>query len=57
MSAEVSPYVASAFRRMNDTPLFAKPLDPRALSIALHEMVTPVGGGGNLPPTISRRRQ
>jgi CheY-like chemotaxis protein len=42
MSADVNPYAASAFRRMSDTPLFTKPMDVRALSFTLHEMVVPV---------------
>jgi CheY-like chemotaxis protein len=40
MSADVTPYTARAFRRISDTPLFAKPLDVSALALALHEMVT-----------------
>jgi DNA-binding NtrC family response regulator len=43
MSANVSPYAASAFRRMSATPLFTKPMDVRALSFILHEMIVPVG--------------
>ena len=43
MSADVSPYAASAFRRMSDIPLFTKPLDVRALSFTLYESVIPVG--------------
>jgi DNA-binding NtrC family response regulator len=43
MSGNVSPYAASAFRRMSSTPLFTKPMDPRALSFILHEMIVPVG--------------
>jgi DNA-binding NtrC family response regulator len=43
MSANVSPYAASAFRRMSATPLFTKPMDIRALSFILHEMIAPVG--------------
>jgi DNA-binding NtrC family response regulator len=43
MSADVSPYAASAFRRMSATPLFTKPMDIRALSFILHEMIAPVG--------------
>jgi CheY-like chemotaxis protein len=43
MSADVSPYAASAFRRMSDTPLFTKPLDVRALAFTLYESVIPVG--------------
>ena len=39
MSAEVTPYTASAFRRLSDTPLFAKPIDPPALALALHELM------------------
>lgn len=42
MSANVSPYAASAFRRMSATPLFTKPMDVRALSFILHEMIVPV---------------
>jgi CheY-like chemotaxis protein len=44
MSANVSPYAASAFRRMSDTPLFTKPLDPDLLACTLHEMLEPVHG-------------
>jgi hypothetical protein len=43
MSADVSPYAVSAFRRMSDTPLFTKPLDVRALAFTLYETVIPVG--------------
>jgi DNA-binding NtrC family response regulator len=43
MSGNVSPYAASAFRRMSSTPLFTKPMDVRALSFMLHEMIVPVG--------------
>jgi len=43
MSANVSPYAASAFRRMSATPLFTKPMDVRSLSFILHEMIVPVG--------------
>jgi DNA-binding NtrC family response regulator len=43
MSGDVSPYAASAFRRMSATPLFTKPMDFRALSFILHEMISPVG--------------
>jgi len=43
MSANVSPYAASAFRRMSSTPLFTKPMDIRSLSFILHEMISPVG--------------
>jgi DNA-binding NtrC family response regulator len=43
MSGNVSPYAASAFRRMSSTPLFTKPMDMRALSFILHEMIAPVG--------------
>ena len=43
MSGNVSPYAASAFRRMSSTPLFTKPMDVRALSFILHEMIVPVG--------------
>lgn len=43
MSANVSPYAASAFRRMSATPLFTKPMDIRSLSFILHEMIAPVG--------------
>ena len=43
MSGDVSPYAASAFRRMSATPLFTKPMDIRALSFILHEMIAPVG--------------
>ncbi|HEY1186525.1 MAG TPA: response regulator [Gemmata sp.] len=39
MSGGVNAYTASAFRRMSGTPLFTKPLDPRALATALHEIV------------------
>ena len=39
MSGGVNAYTASAFRRMSGTPLFTKPLDPRALAAALHEIV------------------
>jgi CheY-like chemotaxis protein len=39
MSADVTPYTACAFRRLSDTPLFAKPLNVPALAFALHEMV------------------
>lgn len=39
MSGGVNAYTASAFRRMSGTPLFTKPLDPRALAGALHELV------------------
>jgi CheY-like chemotaxis protein len=42
MSANVSPYAASAFRRMSDTPLFTKPLDTRLLAHTLQEMVAPI---------------
>ena len=42
MSANVSPYAASAFRRMSTTPLFTKPLDPRLLAFTLQEMVAPL---------------
>jgi DNA-binding response OmpR family regulator len=45
MSGNVSPYAASAFRRMSATPLFTKPMDIRALSFILHEMIVPVGKG------------
>jgi trehalose 6-phosphate phosphatase len=41
-SEVVSPYAAAAFRRMSDTPLFTKPLAPRALSFTLLEMIAPV---------------
>jgi DNA-binding NtrC family response regulator len=43
MSGNVSPYAASAFRRMSATPLFTKPMDMRALCFILHEMIAPVG--------------
>jgi DNA-binding response OmpR family regulator len=43
MLAAVSPYAASAFRRMSDTPLFTKPVVTRALAFTLHEMIVPVG--------------
>jgi len=39
MSTDVTPYTASAFRRLSDTPLFAKPLNVPALAFALHEMM------------------
>lgn len=39
MSADVTPYSASAFRRMSDTPLFVKPIHAPALAFALHEML------------------
>lgn len=39
MSADVTPYSASAFRRLSVTPLFAKPVHAPALSFALHEMI------------------
>jgi DNA-binding NtrC family response regulator len=39
MSADVSPYTASAFRRLCDTPLFIKPLDVPALARSLTELV------------------
>lgn len=39
MSADVTPYTASAFRRLTDTPLFAKPISAPALSFALHELM------------------
>jgi CheY-like chemotaxis protein len=39
MSIDVSPYTACAFRRLSDTPLFAKPLDAAALAPALRELV------------------
>ncbi|MDY3556849.1 response regulator [Gemmata sp. JC717] len=39
MSGGVSTYTASAFRRMSGTPLFAKPLDPRALAAALYDLL------------------
>jgi CheY-like chemotaxis protein len=42
MSADVTPYTACAFRRLSDTPLFAKPLNVQALAFALHEMVASV---------------
>jgi CheY-like chemotaxis protein len=42
MSADVTPYTACAFRRLSDTPLFAKPLNVQALAFALHEMVAAV---------------
>ena len=42
MSADVTPYTASAFRRLSDTPLFTKPLNVPALSFALHEMIAAV---------------
>ena len=42
MSADVTPYTASAFRRLSDTPLFAKPLNVQDLASALHEMVAAV---------------
>ena len=41
MSGNVSPYTASAFRRMSATPLFTKPMDIRALCFILHEMIAP----------------
>lgn len=40
MSADLTGYTASAFRRMSGTPLFTKPLDAGALSLALFEMVS-----------------
>lgn len=40
MSADLTAYTASAFRRMSGTPLFTKPLDARALSLALSELVS-----------------
>ena len=40
MSADVTPYTASAFRRLSATPLFAKPVDAAALSFTLHELMT-----------------
>lgn len=44
MSADLTAYTASAFRRLSGTPLFTKPLDARALSRALYGMVSqPVG--------------
>jgi CheY-like chemotaxis protein len=43
MSANVSPYAASALRPTPPTPLFTKPMDVRALSFILHEMIVPVG--------------
>ncbi|AWM38643.1 Response regulator receiver domain protein [Gemmata obscuriglobus] len=39
MSGGVKAYTASAYRRMSGTPLFAKPLDPRALAAALHDLL------------------
>lgn len=39
MSADVTPYTAAAFRRLTDTPLFAKPIDAPALSFALHGLI------------------
>jgi CheY-like chemotaxis protein len=42
MSSDVTPYTASAFRRLSDTPLFAKPLNVPALAFALQEMVAAV---------------
>lgn len=44
MSAGLTAYTASAFRRMSGTPLFTKPLDARALSRALYEMVSQPAG-------------
>lgn len=42
MSSDVTPYTASAFRRLSDTPLFSKPLNVPALAFALQEMVAAV---------------
>lgn len=39
MSGGVSAYTASAFRRVSATPLFTKPIDPRALAAALNELL------------------
>ncbi len=44
MSAAVTPYTASAFRRLSDTPLFAKPICAPALAFALHELLAAVRG-------------
>lgn len=42
MSSDVTPYTASAFRQLSDTPLFTKPLNVPALAFALCEMVAAV---------------
>ncbi len=42
MAGDISPYAASAFRRVSDTPLFTKPLAVRALVHTLTEMTIPV---------------
>jgi CheY-like chemotaxis protein len=42
MTADVTPYTASAFRRLSGTPLFTKPLNVSALAFALHEMAVAV---------------
>ncbi len=39
MSADMTPYTASAFRRLSETPLFAKPINLPALAFALYEMM------------------
>jgi trehalose-phosphatase len=39
MSAEVAAYTAAAFRRLSDTPLFAKPFDFQAVSATLRGLI------------------
>jgi CheY-like chemotaxis protein len=40
MSADLSPYAAAAFRRLSETPLFAKPVRGTELDAMLRELMT-----------------
>jgi hypothetical protein len=39
MSAHLSPYAAAAFRRLSETPLFAKPVRGAELIAMLRELM------------------
>lgn len=43
MSAELAPYTAAAFRRLSQTPLFAKPVRGAQLDATLRELTATVG--------------
>lgn len=45
MSADVTPYMASAFRNISDTPLFPKPLDYPKLDRQLRQLIKSVDVG------------
>jgi hypothetical protein len=42
MSADLSPYAAAAFRRLSETPLFAKPVRAAELAVVLRELTAAV---------------